>query len=116
MNKAMELDPQNPRAHFLAGVGANFTPKLFGGGKGKARNLLKKAAQLFTVYQKLSILYPDWGERETYAWLGIIAADSDSLNLAKSYYEQALEIDPNFNWVKYQLLPELEKTLVKKKE
>jgi tetratricopeptide (TPR) repeat protein len=109
MKKAVEIEPGNPRIYYLDGAGAYFTPKLFGGGKDKARTALTKAAQLFREYKSPSALLPDWGERETWAWLGVIAADADSLDLAKTYYEKALSVDPEYNWVKYRLLPGLEK-------
>ena len=115
MSKAIELDPQNPRLHYLSGVSAYFTPGMFGGGKDKAREALKKATDLFKTYKAQSNLYPDWGERDAYAWLGIIAADSDSLELANSYYEKALTIDPDFNWVKFSLKPALDEKMGKKR-
>ncbi|GAB4370981.1 MAG: tetratricopeptide repeat protein [Calditrichia bacterium] len=111
MQKALKLEPTNPRVHLLAGINAKFTPKMFGGGREKARKHLRDAGDLFTRYQPKSLLYPDWGHRDVYAWLGIVAIDSDSLDAAKSYFEKALEIDPNYSWVKYRLLPALEEKM-----
>ena len=116
MGKAMKSEPENPRVYLLAGINAKFTPKMFGGGESKARQFLKKATELFPKYKSPSPLYPDWGYREVYAWLGIIAVDTDTLKLAKIYFEKALEIDPDFSWVKFQLLPALEKSMKETKE
>ncbi len=109
MATALELDPNNPRLHYLAGVNAFFTPAMFGGGIDIARNSLKQAIDLFKTYKVTKRLYPQWGEREAYTWLGIIAAKSDSLKLAHSYYKSALEISPGFKWVELELLPNLNK-------
>ena len=113
--KAMQLEPQNPRVHFISGINAYFTPKMFGGGKNKARRALKKALQLFPQYHSSSPLYPDWGYPETYAWLGILAIDADSLEQAETYFHKALEIDPDFSWVKNHLLPKLQDEKAKAK-
>ncbi len=107
ITKAIQLEPENPRVHFIAGINAYFTPKMFGGGKDKARHSLKKALQLFEKYRSPSSLYPDWGYADTYAWLGIFAIDADSLNRAETYFQKALKVNPDFRWVKNHLLPKL---------
>lgn len=114
MDKALELEPDNPRAYLMDGTGKYFTPSLFGGGAENAKKSLQKAVECFKTYKPKSELYPDWGERETFVWLGIISKDNDDFKKAREYYNQALEIDPNYGWVKYHLLPELEKSLTKK--
>lgn len=114
MSAALEIDPQNPRLFYLKGVGAYYTPAMFGGGTDNARNALKKAAEYFKTYKAPSVFYPDWGERETYTWLGIIAAESDSLELARSYYDKALAISPGYKWIVNVLKPELDKKVAQK--
>jgi len=116
ISKAMLLEPENPRVHFIAGINAYFTPRMFGGGKDKARHSLKKALQLFPEYQSPSPLYPDWGYPETYAWLGVFAIDADSLDRAESYFQKALEVDPDYSWVKNYLLPKLQEEKQKAKK
>ena len=114
--KALDIEPDNPRAYLLDGTGKYFTPKLFGGGAENAQASLLKAVECFKSYKPKSVLYPDWGEREAYAWLGIIAKDMGDIDQAKTYFNQALEIDPDYGWVKYHLLPDLEKAMVKADE
>lgn len=116
MSKALEIEPNNPRAYLMNGTSKYYTPKLFGGGTENAMEALQKATQCFKTYKSKSELYPDWGERETYAWLGIIAKDNGDLIQARKYYEQALVIDADYGWVIYSLLPQLEKAVAKTEE
>ncbi len=113
MSKALEIEPNNPRAYLMNGISKYYTPKLFGGGTENAMEALQKAAQCFKTYKSKSELYPDWGERETYAWLGIITKDNGDLLQARKYYEQALAIDSDYGWIIYHLLPQLEKAAAK---
>ncbi|NIV14888.1 MAG: tetratricopeptide repeat protein [Aliifodinibius sp.] len=82
---------------------------MFGGGKDNARKALKKSAELFETYKPESSLYPDWGHEGPYIWLGRIALEQDSLDLAEQYFDQALQINPDHGQVKHQLLPQLQK-------
>ncbi len=109
LGKALQLEPDNPRIQLLAGINLIFTPRLFGGGKDKARAHLKKAMHLFRTYQPPDSLYPDWGKRDVYGWLAYLALDADSLQIAESYCQQALRISPNYKFVRKYLLPEIEK-------
>ena len=43
IEKAMQLDPQNANAYLARGIAYFFTPKIFGGDKDKAVEMLKKA-------------------------------------------------------------------------
>jgi tetratricopeptide (TPR) repeat protein len=116
MNKALEIEPNNPRAYLMDGISKYYTPKLFGGGIENAREALQEAVKFFKTYKSKSEFYPGWGERETYAWLGIIAKENDDFEQARKYYEQALAIDSNYGWVIYSLLPQLEKAAAKTEE
>jgi len=107
--KAFELDPQNPRSHLIAGEGAYYTPKLFGGGKGKALKYLHQAAEYFATYQPEGKIYPSWGYEEAYAYLGLIQMDKGNFEQARENFQKALEINPNYGWVKFYLMKELEK-------
>jgi hypothetical protein len=59
--KAIELDPENPRAHHLMGMQIFFTPKFFGGGAEKALPYLQKAAERYERFEPASELHPTWG-------------------------------------------------------
>ena len=116
MSKAVEIEPDNPRSYLMDGTGKYYTPKLFGGGVENANQSLQKAIECFKTYKPKSDLYPDWGEREAYAWLGIIAKDNGDPEQARKYYNQALAVDSDYGWVKYNLLPELDKLPLKTEE
>lgn len=60
LKKAMDLNPNNPRAYYLEGAGVFGTPEQFGGGKEKAKPILQKAVELGKAEQPKP-LYPNWG-------------------------------------------------------
>ncbi|MGN6492337.1 MAG: hypothetical protein ACTHLE_10120 [Agriterribacter sp.] len=64
MKKGLQLDPNNPRLHYLQAAGIFNTPEQFGGGKAKAKPLLEKALSLFNA-EKVKPLYPNWGKQQT---------------------------------------------------
>jgi tetratricopeptide (TPR) repeat protein len=105
MQKAKELSPGNPRVALLEAIGTYNTPGLFGGGKEKGFEALKRAAELFDRWNRADSLQPDWGTAEVYAWIGIAYVDRHETILARKAFESALRIDPDYGWVKYQLLP-----------
>lgn len=108
---ATKMEPDNPRLYLVSGRSAYFVPKAFGGGLEKAKADLRKALDLFSSYRAPSEIYPQWGEDETYVWLGQIAVKEDSLQLAEYYYQQALKINPEYKWVANYLLPTLQKKI-----
>lgn len=108
MDKAIELGPDNPRVWLMRGIGSIYKPKLFGGGAEKAEVDIRKAIAKFDG-DKPEAPRPAWGRAESYAWLGQALARQDKTEDAKAAYRKALEIDPEFGWVKYQLLPDLER-------
>ena len=108
LNVALVVEPNNPRIFLTSGSSSMFTPKISGGGLDKAKNELTHALRLFQSYQSVNLLYPEWGYEEVYAWLGQIAVKEDSLSLAHEYYQKALDIKPDYPWVKYVLISELQ--------
>jgi tetratricopeptide (TPR) repeat protein len=104
MTSAIALDPNNPRVWLLRGIGAMFTPAQFGGGLSEAEKHLKKAAELFETDHPVPPA-PSWGRAEVYAWIGQIYQKQKKAADATTAYNKALEIDPQFNWVRYVLLP-----------
>ena len=107
--KAKQLAPDNPRVVLSAAISDFNTPKMFGGNKEKGLQGFQRAAELFAQEEPTDPIQPVWGHREAYAWLGIAYQGRGELESARAAFEKALEIDPNFGWVKYWLLPELEK-------
>lgn len=109
ISKALDLEPENPRVHLINGIGKKNTPSMFGGGTDKAIAALTTADSLFKVYQLKDVLYPDWGHVEPKIWLADIAMEQDQLQLAREYLTAALQQEPENNWIRYQLMPKLEK-------
>jgi len=62
IGKAKKMNPENPRIYFLDGQGYFYKPRLWGGGKDKARVCFQKAKQLFAKEDKGNVLRPSWGQ------------------------------------------------------
>ncbi len=105
--RARELAPDNPRVVLLEAISLFNTPGAFGGDKEKALELTQRAADLFAAEQVTDPAQPSWGREEVHAWLGIILADAGRVEEARAAYEKALEINPDYGWVTYYLLPAL---------
>ena len=109
MAKAMSLEPHNPRNHLIAGWSAYFTPKMFGGGKDKAKRYFRQAIACFDSTKAATATLPDWGHDEACAWLGLLYMKQSVPDSARINFNRALEINPDNNWVKFDLLPKLNK-------
>ncbi len=109
IQKAKRLAPDNPRVALSAAISDFNTPKMFGGSKEEGLQGFQRAAELFAQEKPTDPIQPIWGHSRTYAWLGIAYQDRGELELARVAFEKALEINPGFGWVKFVLLPELEK-------
>jgi tetratricopeptide (TPR) repeat protein len=107
METAQKLAPKNPRVLLLAATSLYFKPAMWGGDKKKAVETWQQAASIFDDTKKADTYLPDWGHEETYAWLGQAFASEGNTDAAKASYERALEIRPDYAWVKYVLLPKL---------
>jgi tetratricopeptide (TPR) repeat protein len=69
LNKAIQLDPENPRAYFLKGQGLVYTPAQWGGGKDKAIPVLETAIEKYAKFKPASSIMPHWGEARAKAAL-----------------------------------------------
>lgn len=111
MERAITLQPQNPRILMLEGISLFFKPAMWGGDKQKALANLQKACDLAEkgACAAKEATMPDWGHADVFAWKGMMFAKSDEADIdnAKAAYERALQLQPNYAWVKYVLLPKL---------
>src|SRR5699024_257665 len=103
--------PDNPRVHMINAIGLLKKPSMFGGSTEGAIKEFKKAAELFESFEPANKMMPDWGHAENYAWLGQAYEQNEQLKEAKTAYNEALKTDPNYGWVKYVLMPQLEDKL-----
>lgn len=104
METALSITPSNPRIHLIQGTSQYYTSPAFGGGIELAKVSFEKAIELFAE-EEADYLMPDWGHSEAFAWLGLAELDLGDTTSAESSFLKALEIDPENNWVRYQLLP-----------
>ncbi len=66
LDKAIALNPENPRPYYIKGQNLFFTPAAFGGGKQTARPLLELADAKFRTFKAANAMDPNWGiERNT---------------------------------------------------
>ncbi len=62
LDKAITLNPDNPRPYLVKGQNVFYTPAAFGGGKDVAKPLLEKAAAKFATFKPENEIAPDWGK------------------------------------------------------
>lgn len=106
--QATENDPENPRAWLMHGSQKLNTPRMFGGSIEEALDAYKKAVALYENKTDRDPLEPSWGYTDALVWLGITYERLDRDEEALAVFRKALEIEPEFRWVKYNLLPNLE--------
>jgi len=62
LDKAIELNPDNPRSYYLRAITLLNMPESFGGGAEVARPLFEKAKEKFDKFEPASPIHPDWGK------------------------------------------------------
>lgn len=70
LQKAMKLNPNNPRCYYLQGMSLFNTPSQFGGGKDKAKPVFEKAVALFDAEQPAGF-NPRWGKDQAKTQLAL---------------------------------------------
>ena len=107
MTRAKDLAPNSPRVVLIDGTSDYFKPSMFGGDKEAALKKFERAAQLAQQEEISDPLQPDWGHAEAYAWIGYAHMEAGRTEEARQAFEHALKINPEFGWVKDELLPNL---------
>ena len=62
LDKALELNPDNPRVYFLRATMTFHTPEAYGGGASKALSLYLVAEEKFNIFKPKTAISPDWGK------------------------------------------------------
>ncbi len=106
MARARSLGPENPRVRLLEGISAYHSPQ-WGGGPEAALQHFRKAIEWFGAGDPEPPL-PAWGLAEAHAWLGQAHAAMGQVEDARRAWERALELEPEYAWVRDDLLPGLE--------
>jgi tetratricopeptide (TPR) repeat protein len=109
LDEAEKADPKNPVSFIVRGEMKYNTPKLFGGSPEDAVKNFNKAVALCEENPDTGIVDTRWASLESLAWLGRAFVKLENYDAAKFAYQKALNIQPDFGWVKYVLLPEVEK-------
>lgn len=107
--QSIKNDPQHPLGYIQLGNAQFFMPTIFGGSK-------TQAIAYFQQAEKLMEASPEIWVNENWNYLNLLTLIGQSYEAIKEYkkaeiyFTKALEHEPNFNWVKNELLPKLEKT------
>lgn len=62
IDKAIRLNPENPRPYYLRAITLLNMPEAFGGGAAVAKPLFEKAKEKFGNFKPKSPIWPDWGK------------------------------------------------------
>jgi tetratricopeptide (TPR) repeat protein len=62
LDKALELNPDNPRVYYLRATMINHTPEAYGGGAAKALPLYQAANEKFGIFKPKTAISPNWGK------------------------------------------------------
>ena len=71
IDKAIQLDPTNPRPVYLQGQAKFYTPPAFGGGKDQAKVLFEKSIAMFDKFKPETDLSPNWGKNSAQYFLAM---------------------------------------------
>jgi len=106
-NKGIQLAPDNAFTNFVQGNSLFYTPSMFGGDVKESIVYLEKA---ISIYAQKEVLQ-NWEYMNTLVLLGQAYHAQGNYTKAKTTFETALGIAPNFGWVQYVLLPETIKAI-----
>ena len=115
---AKALPAGNPRLQLFRGISLLNTPKAFGGNPAEGTKLLQQAVEVFAAEAgagngSAPAAGPRWGRADALTWLGIAQQKAGDLAAARATWEQVLAIEPDHGWVKFGLLPSLDKPAAK---
>jgi tetratricopeptide (TPR) repeat protein len=109
IEKALKYDKNEPMAWIQKGGTKLHSPKMFGGDTEEAIKAYKKAIKLFE--QDSSDYKDNWQYINSLAWLGYAYSKEEEYEKAMKIYQKALRIEPEFNWVKYDLMKKVKQKM-----
>lgn len=104
IEKAKRLDPNSAMAWKVYANAKFFTPEMWGGDLDEAIAGYEKATQLYE--SKPETLSNNWMYLDTMAFLGQAHLKKGEPSKAIAIFEKALNVEPEFSWVRYVLLPQ----------
>ena len=105
--KGIELAPDNAFTNYVMGSYLFYTPSMFGGDAAGSLIYLEKAKRIYEKEGRTQT----WEYMNMMALLGQAYHNQKEYIKAKAVYTTALEIAPNFGYVKRYLLPRTEKEI-----
>lgn len=93
VQKALELEPNNPRAWYVMGCNDYYKPKQYGGKK-KCEEYLLKAIHA-PEHPQANPYLPTWGISDAYALLIQYYVDNNDMEKAKETYEKGSSLFPD---------------------
>lgn len=106
MDEALKNSPDSPLVWKLYGNSKFFTPEMWGGDIEEAIKAYERSVQLYESEEQTT---HNWFYLDTFAFLGQAYVKNNQKDKAIIAYEKALTLEPNYSWVKYQLLPAAKK-------
>ncbi len=104
IDRALKLEPDNPRVRLIAGIAKLNAPKMFGGSVEAAIAHFDHA--LAAIADSGTGRY-DWGEADVYIWRGNARRRGGDEAAARQDYARAVAVAPDYEWPK-TLLGELD--------
>ena len=104
MSDALKESPDSPLVMRLYAGSKQYTPAMWGGDKKVAADFMEKAVKAF---EQKGETVDNWLYIDALANLGIVYSEIDKKDQAKVTFQKALNMEPEFGWVKYSLMPQL---------
>ena len=100
---AMQIDPKNPAGFILYGNILFYTPQFFGGSKDEAINHYLEALKKMETNKSLT--QQNWNYLSLLTVIANAYYEYGQSEKALTYLKKALQVEPNFQWVKNELYP-----------
>ena len=109
INDAIRMKPSYPRAWVEKGNLLYFAPAIFGGSKLKAIDHYKEAIRLMETNMQNN---HRWLYLSTLVGLARAYENTGDYEMAIATLEKSLQFEPNFLWVKDEVLPEIKSNMI----
>lgn len=105
--EAKRLNPNNPFAYVQLANIKYYQPEFMGGSKIKAVNLYLEAEAFYKKGIPNPQLKYNWLYINVLSMIAITHAELEDYEEAKKYYQKILSLQPNYGWIKDEMLPNL---------
>lgn len=105
---AVLLNPKNPNAYILIANSKYYMWAFMGGSKEKALKYYHKAE---SIMESENLVLNNWNYLSLLTMIAHAYVETQDYIKADEYYKKILTVEPNYNWVKNELYPELLKKI-----